>query len=422
MGKNLLISVRLLLLISAGPLVPGAACAQSDVIDRLGISGSVDARIIIADGETNWQEGGNGKLRFDGNSNGDAQIHAAIADAHILVQPTIGAFKLHLDGRLQQSDHVRVGLNEAWIAWKPVPSGATRISARAGLFYPPTSMEHDGPGWTTTRTITPSAINSWIGEEVKVVGLEGKVSFPIGEHEISATGGLFGGNDTSGTLLTFRGWALHDVGSNAFQRQPLPKLSDFAFYYQAAFTTPVYEIDKRLGFYGHVEWRLPERLSLNLTYYDNRGDPEAYVLHNEWGWRTRYFNLGMLFDVDDKTQIIGQAMRGNTKMGFHEDDGQIWFDNNFRSAYLLGSRDIGSGKLTVRGDYFAIDDNTNVDVDDNSETGWALTGAYMRPISSWARVGVEVMRVKSDRPARLNTGAAPKATQNQVQLSFRVGF
>ena len=196
----------------AGILMPHDASAEPDVLARLGITGSIDARVVVADGEESWQNDGLGKLRFDGNDLGRAQARVAIADAHLIAQPNFGDFRFHIDGRFQHSDRVSIGLNQAWIAWKPIPKGETKISARAGLFYPPISLEHDGPGWTTTRTLTPSAINSWIGEEVKVVGLEGKVSTPIGAHEITVAAGVFAANDTTGILLTFRGWALHDVG------------------------------------------------------------------------------------------------------------------------------------------------------------------------------------------------------------------
>ena len=62
------------------------------------------------------------------------------------------------------------GLSEAYLVFKPTPAGDTRYSVRAGLFYPPVSQEHQGPAWIDADMITPSAINSWIGEEVKVVG------------------------------------------------------------------------------------------------------------------------------------------------------------------------------------------------------------------------------------------------------------
>ena len=82
------------------------------------------------------------------------------------------------------------------------------------------------PTGTSRDSITPSAINSWIGEEVRPVAVEGTVAATLGEHKLRATAAIIAANDTAGTLLTFRGWALHDRTTLAFHRQPLPPLDD----------------------------------------------------------------------------------------------------------------------------------------------------------------------------------------------------
>src|SRR6185295_7315933 len=97
-------------------------------------------------------------------------------------------------------------------------------SGRLGLMWPPVSLEHEGADWHVADTITPSAINSWIGEEVRPVALEGTVSISAGDHKLRTTAAIFAANDTSGTLLTFRGWALHDRTTLAFNRWPLPPI------------------------------------------------------------------------------------------------------------------------------------------------------------------------------------------------------
>ena len=65
----------------------------------------------------------------------------------------------------------------------------------------------------------------------------------LGEHQLAATGGAFGYNDTSGTLLSFRGWALHDLKATAFGHIPLPTLSFFMTGPQAPKTRSLLEID-----------------------------------------------------------------------------------------------------------------------------------------------------------------------------------
>ena len=81
------------------------------------------------------------------------------------------------------------------------------------------------PNGPWSRRVTPSAINSWIGEEVKVGGVEATLSTMIGEHACRLTVAAFELNDTAGTLLTFRGWALHDEKATLFGFQPLPVMN-----------------------------------------------------------------------------------------------------------------------------------------------------------------------------------------------------
>src|SRR5688500_6426203 len=110
--------------------------------------------------------------------------------------------------------------------------------------------------------ITPSALNSWIGEEVKVIGLEATATRDLGRGRLAATFGLFGFNDTAGTLLSFRGWALHHQKSAAFSRQTLPPLNPFISTLQPRWTTPTVEIDGRPGFYALLSYRLRAPVSL----------------------------------------------------------------------------------------------------------------------------------------------------------------
>jgi hypothetical protein len=93
------------------------------------------------------------------------------------------------------------------------------------VFYPPISLEHDGLDWSVPDTITPSAINTWVAEETKVAGVEATRRRRVAGQTFSLTVGGFTHGDTSGTLLTFRGWALHDLKSPVFGRFPLPPLS-----------------------------------------------------------------------------------------------------------------------------------------------------------------------------------------------------
>src|SRR6185437_6111030 len=64
-------------------------------------------------------------------------------------------------------------------------------SAKAGAFFPTISLENDDLGWTSPYTLTPSAINSWIGEELRTIGSEGTLRWKSEKAgTFSATGAL----------------------------------------------------------------------------------------------------------------------------------------------------------------------------------------------------------------------------------------
>ncbi|HTI67260.1 MAG TPA: hypothetical protein VL460_06900 [Caulobacteraceae bacterium] len=408
--------------------VAGAApaWAQADILSRESFSGLVDLRLAAADGERSWTDEAYGKIRYGGPGAGDGlRITPQLAEAALVWKPR---FTWALSGVVhvqhQPEQEREVDLVEAYLNWKPTPTTAWRYGARAGLFYPPISMEHDDPAWGVTHTITPSAINSWVGEEVKVVALEGKLgrSFDSGD-EVSVTAAVFDYNDTSGTLLSLRGWALDDVQAGAFSGQALPALPpryQGIWRGQAEDTYPVYRLDKRVGAYGRLDWRTSGPLTFNLFYYDNFGNRTA-VRNLQWSWDTRFWNFGATLDVDKRTKLLAQALSGSTLEGYPTPRG-IWIDVDFNSVYLLATRSYGKASVAGRVEYFETRDFTWQDRDDNNEHGWALTGAYRYELTPYATLRLEALHVASDRPARLYRATDPHQAQILVQSSLRLHF
>jgi hypothetical protein len=299
---------------------------------------------------------------------------------------------------------------------------AGRISGRVGLFYPPVSMEHEGVGWSTPDMLSASAINTWIGEEVKVAGVEATFRREFGGHELAATAAVFGWNVTSGTLLTFRGWALHGIRTGSERTEfPLPPLSPFAEQFQPDETYPIRELDRRAGYYGRLEWRPPAPVSFNATYYDNAGDRIAVDDDMQWAWETRFLNVGMTWEPDEATRILAQAMNGETLMGYWMPGG-LWFDVGFKAAYVLAQRRVGDDTLSGRIDWFATEDRTFRALDDNDEEGWALTAAWRHRISPHLDAIFEAQHVSSKRPARAQAGEAARQDQTVLQSALRVSF
>ena len=396
------------------------AHAEADLFSRDTFSGLADIRLAASNGERSWTDGGYGKTRYSGGGD-DWKLTPQLAEAALEWKPRL-TWDLGAVVHLQyQPEQVRgVDVVEAYFAYKPVPHNDWRFSTRAGLYYPPISMEHDDPMWGVTRTITPSAINSWVGEEVKVVGFEQKVGRVFGNQRIDATVAAFGYNDTAGTLLSLRGWALDDIQSSASSKLLLPKL-DAAFVgiwrNQAGSTEPVRELDGRVGFYGRLDWQTAGPVAVNLLYYDNAGNKTA-VKNGQWAWETKFWNLGVSVDVDDRTRILSQVMTGTTLEGFLTP--VIWLDVDFSSAYLLATRSYGKAQITGRVDWFETVDHTFVKRDDNNEHGWAYTAAWRYDFTPKISLLFEALHVTSGRLARTYIGVDPRQSQTTLQSSLRL--
>jgi hypothetical protein len=385
------------------------------------LSAVIDFRVVLTDGERSFTDGGFGKSRFGGDS---SEVRAVPAAAELVWH---GPIAWNVAGTVavayQDEQDQPVDLIQAYATWRPVPRGATRFQLRAGLYWPEISLEHQGPAWQVADMITPSAINSWVGEEVKVVGLEGTASRALAGGRLSATLGLFGFNDTAGTLLAFRGWALHDQQAGAFSRIALPPLGPDMAGAQPSWTTPTLEEDHRIGYYGRLEYRMVAPVTLSAFYYDNRGDPRAFTDHSQWGWRTRFLNLGARAELGPHTRLFAQALTGSTRMGQDEDEeDEYWVDTRFRAAYVRLTHELGRLALTGRLDLFDTRQRGEYLHADDSEDGWSLTGAADWHVTDQAQFILEWLHVDSDRLARRRLGVPARQDQDVVQASVRLSL
>jgi len=394
------------------------AQAQEAIFGRDTVHGLVELGWAAADGEQSFVDGGFGKTAFSGARaggwKGEAQLSQAVVEWRPRFSFALGAV---VSGQWQADVSPRLDLDEAYLQFKAPPAAEGRFSARAGIFYPPVSLEHGGIGWTTTDLLSASALNSWIGEEVKVGGIEASYARRLGEHTLTATAAAFGWNDTAGTLLSFRGWALDGLRAGPRTDFQLPPLSPFIGLRQADETYPMWEIDRRAGYYGRLEWRPPAPLALSAFYYDNRGDRTS-VRELQWAWETRFANLGLAWDPDERTHIKAQAMGGETWMGYARP--KIWADVRFRAAYLLAARDVGEDVASARLDWF--DARSHNAMDDDDETGWAATAGWRHRLGAHADLLAELQHVASTRPARVLAGESSKQDQNVIHTALRLHF
>jgi hypothetical protein len=410
-----------LFLVASLLAVAPAARAQVELVTPETVHGLIDFRLIAADGEPSFVDGGFGKSRYGGD-NGGYRLQADVAEAGLEWTPRLNwAWSALIDITAQAGASPVVDLLQAYINYKPVPRSETSFSARLGYFYPPISLEHDAPVWSVTNTITPSALNSWVGEEVKVAGLEATIARDFGVQRLSITAAVFGEDDTAGTLLSYRGWALSDLKATANGEFDLPPLGPFAQQVQASETYSTREIDDRPGYYGRLNWRVTSTVDLHVFRYDNEGDKVSVTSDYQSAWDTRFNEVGASLRIDDKTRILAQALAGRTQFGMETPQG-LFADVSFHTAYALLSRDLGKSTLTGRVDIFENTDNAPRPGESNAERGWAMLGAYRYPLGRHADVRLEALHIWSDRPSRTLAGLDPTQAQTVLQSSLRLSF
>jgi hypothetical protein len=398
--------------------------SSTDILSKNVITVLLDGRLALANGERSFVNRGLGKTQFQGNSDGGYKFFAVPQEADIIWTPRFtNSLSASVSAAYQRDQENPVDLLEAFLSYLPPQNGPVGYSVRAGIMWPEISLEHTtGGAWSTVDVLTPSAINAWVGEEVKVLGLEGTVRTSIGDSMLGFTGAIFGFDDTAGTLLSFRGWALHNEKATVFGHIPLPPLNPFITLLQQHETRSFIEIDHRPGFYGRLEWRAPSAFGASLFYYDNRADPQAFKPSGQWGWRTRFWNLGINADLGPKTRLLAQGMTGSTIMGFRDPvTNRRWVHTRFSSAYVSVTQTLTpKAAVTGRIEGFRTHEMGSEMSPLESEHGWSTTVALRYNIRDNLTGFAEAMNVRSRRGVRVNLGEDPFQPQTVFQLGLRL--
>jgi hypothetical protein len=254
-----------------------------------------------------------------------------------------------------------------------------------------------------------------------MLAFEPTLHFSVADHNIAVTGAAFGYNDTSGTLLSFRGWALYDIKATATTDFPLPPRYGYLAFLQANQTQSTDEIDHKIGWYARVAWNPPWPFGLAVFYYDNLGDPTVFQPDFQWAWRTRFWNVGFNADLTPTTRLLAQAMAGSTIMGFKIHN-VAWVHTDFQSAYVLISQKV-TDRLAVAGrvETFGTQEHGSLMPIGSGEHGWAVTIAARFNIMRNLTLFAEALNVESDRDNRVTLGGyvSPFESQTVFQLALR---
>ena len=405
-----------------------AAGASATLAGELTADGFVALRATGVGSQPSWREGAFGRVTLGAQSSADEDVYAA-AQLHLaldwLPSPFFGAY-VHLAGRAEpgEVDGRELGVVEAFLHASAPAGSAGAFDFRLGHFFLPTSRENVELAWSSPYTLTYSAINTWIGEEMRLTGLLAEVTVDAGSRGQWRTGAsAFGGNDSNGALLAWRGWAFGDRLTVFGEVVPLPPLSSLApegvFNPQRDDGTKPFDddLDDRAGWAAYARWRHVDRAVVQFTRYDNRGDRGLY--QGEYAWRTELDLLGVELKPADSLTLAGEYVDGSTGMGFVP-PGKVQAD--FEAAYLLASWQRRALRATLRYDTFEVVDVDGPGADDNNEDGDAWTFAVFYEPHVALRLGFELSRVDADRPAAAGHGFEPDTGADSVKLELRYYF
>ncbi|HEY6482964.1 MAG TPA: hypothetical protein VIY54_05500 [Steroidobacteraceae bacterium] len=370
----------------------------------------LDMRLVSSDGMRTFMEGGLGTLRYSSDDSG-----LALGRARFAVSQNLGElWTAHLDASAWgDHDNHPADLTEAYLQFRPYPTNGWRLRLKAGAFYAPISLENRAAGWESPYTLSYSAINTWLAEELRTIGTEMQLEW-LGTRtghwfDLALTAGVFGWNDPAGVVLATRGFALDDRQTTLFGRvgpagaAVLPALQLFR------------EIDGRPGYYVGAEARYFDRVVVRAMHYDNRADPSAFDSGvHQFAWETSFDAAGVRIEGESGWTGIVQWLKGQT---YVEPRG-LDLEWPFEARFALLSKQLGAHRLSLRYDWFQV--QSDLAGGSGAQQGHAWTAAYVfEPDAHW-RFSLEWLRVTSDSANRvLLFGEPGYARETQLQFAVR---
>ena len=381
----------------------------------------IDLRAVASDGERSFLNGGLGELRFDQQHDGLRLGSVSLGFHHDWFEI------VHFNANaVAYGDHDRspVDLTEVYAEVRPYPWNSWRSRLKLGVFYAPISLENRLAGWRSAYSLSPSAINSWIGEELRTIGAEYDLDW-LGRQrghdwELGLTAAAYGWNDFSGAVLSTSGWSINDRQTTLFGRigqpgvGPLPGVREFHR-----------DADQRLGYYAGGSAKYLDALELRVLHYDNRANANTFSYGlDDFAWRTKFDSAGLRWTPTDQWTVIAQWLGGTTVTGDSAfEDAQLtdYYAYEFHAAYALVSWQRGPDRLSARYDSFEMHQTLSDDFFNNNR-GHAWTLAYERELSKSWSVVLEALQIDSSLAARFELGEPVGAVERELQLAVRLQF
>jgi len=150
-----------------GVLLASACTAEAQ---EFSANGFLDGGLVIPSHDKSWLKGGFGKLdNGGGGGQSPALVSQGVADLRLTLDPSAFVFATV---RASPDQHAPFDVLEAYGRYQPIATADRLWSIKLGAFFPPISLENESVGWTSPWTLTPSAINSRVGDELRTIGGE----------------------------------------------------------------------------------------------------------------------------------------------------------------------------------------------------------------------------------------------------------
>ena len=384
-------------LIQTSLLVASLLLGVQSAHANLTVNSVVQVHATHSDGTESWLQRGTGQTRYSEEESFE------IGQALTAFDYDFGnAISAHSVLNYQTQQNAGVGVSQMYLKYKPVWSPKYRPTFKVGIFYPEMSFENTDTGWLSPYTYSFSAINSWIAEEQRTGGLEVKLDISSGKraaNKFSITGALYKGNDTLGTMLAWRGWAIHDrqsVLNETILFDTYPSIGPGSrLDLQAAWAEPSREIDGNIGFYLGGEWNYRNKSRVKYFYYDNRGEVDHRVAEGgQFPWATKYHSLAWQYRLNKSWRLLAQTMHGDTEMW----NNAVKLD--FAASYLMLNFRGEKHRVSLRYDWFETVDRDGWLTDLNDGDGDSFTIAYKYDLTDSWRVGAEFVHLDGFRANR----------------------
>jgi hypothetical protein len=381
------------------------AGAQYDVEpeERVWLRALLDFRVARGPAEPSWTDHGPGKTRFGGRATDGGFERVTRAELAQLAIELGAALPWGLRGQVQVNvqhdiaDDYNPWLVEALLR-KEWSDEARGFGLQMGVMTVPFALEHGGPAWTPERTISASALNTWLWEELTFAGLEAEWWRETrGGLRLGFLAGAGAGPDLFGRLLALRGWAMGDNLGGLNGDLPLPNGTRTDLFDERDGRPAVYA----LATIGDAE----ERATFTLGALDNGGDQDE-----EGVWRTRLATIGATLHPHPSVDVVLQYLDGEARVREPANDSDL------RAYYGLVSFRLRDHRFSVRYDDFRVDD-----VDGGNPTGErgeGFTAAYAYQWGLRHRIGLEHVWLDSRRPEN----ASPELASDGWQVSYRYRY